>query len=313
MHRSKLVTVLALILTGCSASSSSFADDPSTFLSPRRPDGCTRTRCDAEYDTCTASKTDRCEECRSTCATIGYEFAIQCHSACVQICSQASSSVCADNRTACEKTERDAVCIDGIDAITGPRPSSPSIGDAPHAAGPDTESRPSSPSWSYSFTSPAETHQDACTDDELRQFADACGAKGSASRCRTFSKSHVDCAACVVSEPRAPAWGPLVVSSSGNTWINSEGCIARVAGDERCAKKIYEANRCLSGCSDANDRNACITTARDSECKAMVTEAESCALSLGVGSSPAYAPCGLAVGDANEDLVRRVITFFCGR
>jgi hypothetical protein len=170
-----------------------------------------------------------------------------------------------------------------------------------------------SPEWFSSFRAPAAAHQGACTADELRLFSETCvGATGSEADCGEFTKLHSRCIQCIATDVAAPAWGPFVIDSIGNTWLNTEGCIARVAGDEDCARKVYTANGCLSGCSSAPDRDACLVSARASECKKVVSDAESCAAKLGLGTSPAYAPCGQAVGDASDETTRTVVAFFCG-
>jgi hypothetical protein len=66
----------------------------------------------------------------------------------------------------------------------------------------------------------------------------------------------------------------------------------------------------LSGCTGATDRDACLAFACANDCKKAVSEAESCAAALGVGTSPAYSPC--AVGDATAEITMGVIEFFCG-
>lgn len=288
MHRHALFSVLglALVFVGCSAPS---ADAPEE--STERPAGCNRNRCDVEYERCKPTERDPCAECNATCSTMDYELAVQCLDACMRICSRPSTSTCGSIRDSCAKTSRNAICTDGM---------------AP-------DDLPTSPAWFYSFRSPMEAHRAACTADELKDFDEAClGAKSSTSSCQAFAEAHPDCRQCIVTDAVAPEWGPLLFDSSGHSWLNTEGCIAHVAGDESCAAKVYEANKCLSGCNGATDRDACIAFARAQDCKKVVTEAESCSAKLGVGTSPAYAPCGPAVGDATEEITRSIIEFFCG-
>jgi hypothetical protein len=290
MHRHALFYVAALVLAGCSAASAGSAA-ATTQESTARPADCEQNLCDVDYDTCKASETDRCAECNSTCATIDYQFVVQCLDTCSDICSSPSTSTCGTWRDGCVTTHRNAVCTDGM----------------------DPNDLPKSPDWIWSFHSPAEAHQGACTASELTQFETAClGAKSSASACEAFATAHPHCGRCILTDVTAEAWGPLVIDSSGDSWLNSEGCIARVAGDESCARKLYEANTCLSGCSGATDRDTCLEFARANECRYKVTAAESCAAELGVDNSPEYAPCGPALGEATEEIIMGIIGLFCG-
>ena len=290
MHRHALFYVVALVLAGCSAASAGSTDTP-LQESTARPADCERNLCDVGYDRCKASETDRCAECNATCATIDSEFVVQCLDRCSDICSSPSTSTCSASRDVCVTTPRNAVCTDGM----------------------DPNDLPTSPDWFWSFHSPAEGHQGACTADELRQFEKAClGAKGSASACEAFATAHPRCDRCIATDASAEAWGPLVVDSSGNSWLNSEGCIARVAGDESCANKVYDANTCLSGCNEATNRDACLEFARANECKHRLTAAESCAAELGIDTSPEFAPCGPALGEAPEEIIMGIIGLFCG-
>jgi hypothetical protein len=171
-----------LVRAGCSSSPSADAPEEST----ERPAGCARTECDVDYDRCKPTETDRCAQCTATCSTIDYEFAFQCPETCSDICSSPSTSVCDSTRDSCVKTHRNAVCTDGM----------------------DPNDLPKSPDWFYSFHSPAEPHQGACTADELKQFDEAClGAKSSTSACEAFSKAHAGCRQCIVTDALAPAVG----------------------------------------------------------------------------------------------------------
>jgi hypothetical protein len=288
MRAQALLPFFILVLAGCSSSSSS-ADDPNE--STARPAGCERNHCDVDYDRCQATERDRCAECNAGCAGLSNEYAFECLSICRDICSSPSTSTCETTRDSCVRTARNAVCTDGM----------------------DVNDLPKSPSWYHSFQSPADAHQGACTPDALKEFDEACSSeKSSKSACQAFSKAHSACNRCIVSDALTSAWGPLLVDSSGRSWVNTEGCVARVAGDETCATKVYEANTCLSRCNEASDREACLAFARANDCKKALSEAESCAAKLGVGSSPAYAPCGPAIGDATAEILMSVIGFFCG-
>ena len=294
MHRhtrlSVLPLALAVALTGCSSTSGDSADDTAQ-ASTARPAGCERNRCDIDYDKCQATETDRCAECNAECGAMSYEFVVQCLDVCMDICSSPSTSTCSSTHDSCVKSPRNAVCTDGM----------------------DPNDLPTSPDWFWTFTSPAEAHQGACTADELTQFETDClGESSSTSACEAFVTAHRSCNECIVTDEAAPVWGPIIVDSSGDSWLNSEGCIAHVAGDESCAKTVYEANSCLSGCNQASDREACLEFARAHDCKQKLAAAESCAAELGVGTSPDYAPCGGAVAEATPEIMMSVIGFFCG-
>ena len=294
MHRHAFRSALPLafltVLAGCSSPDGAAAEGTAQ-ASTARPAGCERNLCDVEYDRCEANTTDRCSECNTQCSAMSYELVVQCLDTCMDICSSPAPSTCSSARESCVMSTRNAICTDGI----------------------DPNDLPTSPEWFWMFRSPSEAHQGVCSAQELTQFEKAClGKKSSTSACEAFTSAHRGCAKCIVTDVDAAAWGPIIVDGTGRSWVNSEGCIARVAGDEDCAEKIYEANSCLSGCNQASDGEACLEFARAHNCKHRLAAAESCSAELGVDTSPEYASCGGAATEATLDITMDVIGFFCG-
>lgn len=264
--------------------------DASSGIVPR-PAGCGQTRCDLAYTHCTETEVDDCDQCNETCRGIGYDLLVQCLETCERICANPTPSLCPGERESCSRSPRNAVCVDGLAWRDLPSPS-----DATFAMKP-----------------PAKAHQGACTAAELTDFYAACGATATPTSCNAFAEAHRSCTTCLVTDATASTWGPHVTSSNGWSWLNTEGCIASVAGNDACATKVYGANVCLSRCQGSAKREACLAIAREDDCKAIVREAEACAAELGVGTSPAYAPCGgFAVGDGTPEAGASVSAYFCG-
>lgn len=288
-----LLPVTALLLAACSSAAEATSGDAASS-STEPPPGCERTLCDAEYDVCKASEVNRCDECHDTCNGVMNEYLVQCLEACRRICNAPSSTAgaCSSQREGCAKDERNTVCIDGLDAR-----------DLPKAR-----------TWKHDARPAERPHQGACTKDELAAFTSACLEGNTTDEsCRTFAEGHRTCTSCITSGAEDPAWGPLVLDDDGGTWLNTEGCIAAVSGDEACAKKIYNANACLSACAGAQNPDVCRELVLAGSCKDVIPAAETCAEQLGVGSDPAFAPCGPAVGDATREIRRSVLAFFCGK
>ncbi len=294
MHRHALHSAFSLaflaVLAACSSPDGAAADG-TTQASTGRPADCERTLCNVDYDRCKANETDYCSQCNAQCSAVSYEFVVQCLETCMDICSTPSPDTCSSSYESCVASTRNAICTDGI----------------------HPNDLPTSPEWFWTFRSPARAHQGACSAKELTQAEKACfGKNSSSSACKAFASEHQGCSECIVTDVDAAAWGPFVVDGSGRSWVNTEGCIARVAGDESCAEKIYEANACLSGCTHATDREACFEFARGHDCKHKVAAAASCSEELGLDTSPEYAPCGGTSVEATLDTVMDVIGFFCG-
>jgi hypothetical protein len=285
-----LLPVVALLLAACSSAADATSTAPAV-TSTEPPPGCERTLCDAEYDACKASEVDHCSACNDTCNGVMYEYMVQCLEACGRICSAPSStaSACTSQREGCATAQRNTVCIDGVDA----------------------RDVPAAPTWTHQPRPAEKPHQGACTSDELDTFTSAC-LVGSTTSCRAFAEGHRTCTACISSGAADASWGPLVLDDHGRSWLNSEGCIAAVSGDDACAKTIYGANTCLSACDGAKNAEVCRQLALAGSCKDVVADAESCAARLGVGTDPAFAACGGAVGNASVESMASVIAFFCG-
>lgn len=115
----------------------------------------------------------------------------------------------------------------------------------------------------------------------------------------------------MLSDSNRDEWGPLVLHGRSQLWVNSEGCVAAVSGDQECAEALYDANACLAGCVDAPDVDACRAFATRHLCASEIEHATRCIEELGVATKPEYEPCGHDPMGGSVD-AHAVVRFFCG-
>src|SRR5262249_16889175 len=106
-------------------------------------------------------------------------------------------------------------------------------------------------SFTPSYKPPSGAHQNKCTSQQIDDFHTFCLGTGDGNGCQSFlaTAEGKTCAQCILTQPTAAAYGPLVDhTSEGFVSLNTAGCIALMEPcNEQCAKDITA----LSQCDDA--------------------------------------------------------------
>src|SRR5262249_52981763 len=124
------------------------------------------------------------------------------------------------------------------------------------------------------------------------------------------------CAACILTRPSDPAWGPVIVNAGFE--LNSSGCMALMdPTSQMCAKAVQaevecEDQACKDNCPVTNDTTqaafqVCTDQAAMTGCQTFKKAAD-CSMTF-INSAGSCFPL---VGTKFQDLYKTIATLFCG-